>query len=181
MPFHFRFRVLGAAAVAALGLACARSTSPRDSVPARIAQLASMEAEMLGATLDTLARLMRDSSSLCVTILGGPAGPQAPSAAFLQSLRVRRTVVPMERCPATYTQMIMVVDSVGRPVGPARPAGYVDPYKIEIGRPQFASYGYAWIYARQLQGTSGRDYVCTAIWQSSSQRVVCNLFRQWLH
>ena len=181
MSLRFHFKVLGAVAVAALGLACLRSTSARDSVPARIAQLTAMEAEMLGATLDTLARLMRDSSSVCITILGGPAGPETPSPAFLQSLRVRRTVVPMERCPATYTQMIVVVDSAGRPVGPARPAGYIDPYRIEIGRPQFASYGYAWIYARQLQGTSGRDYVCTAIWQSSSERVVCNLHRQWLH
>lgn len=180
MSLRYPFTVLGTATLAALGLACVRSTAPRGSGHIT-ARLAPMEAEMLGATLDTLSRLMRDSSSLCVTILGGPAGPEAPSATFLRSLRVRRTVVPMDRCPPTYAQMIRVVDSLGRPVGPARPAGYVDPYQIEVGRPQFASYGYAWIYARQLQGTSGRDYVCTAIWQSSVQRVVCNLFRQWLH
>jgi hypothetical protein len=181
MPLRYHFRVLLTATVAALGLACVRGTPRRGSVPVRIAELDPVEAAMIGATLDTLSRLMRDSSSLCVTILGGPTGPEAPSAAFLRSLRVPRTVVPMQRCPPTYTQMIRLVDSRGRPVGPARPAGYVDPYKIEIGRPQFAAYGYAWIYARQLQGTSGRAYVCTAIWQSSVQRVVCNLHREWLH
>ena len=183
MSLCSRLRILGALGVASLGPACARPALQERNAAAAVgvAKLAPMEVAMLSATLDTLVRRMRDSSSLCVSILGGPEGPEVPSADFLGSLRIQRSVVAMDRCPPTYTQMIVVVDSQGRPVGPARPAGYVDPYRLEIGRPQFASYGYGWVYARQLQGTVGRDYVCTVIRQSAETRVVCNVHSDWIH
>ena len=196
ISLRYRRRIPCTVSLAALGIACASTTpqarrtesavaelAPMEvamlgaTLPA-VAELAPMEVAMLGATLDTLVRRMRDSSSLCLTVLGGPAGPEAPSAAFLRRLSVRRAVVAMDRCPPTYTQMIAVVDSQGRPM--PRPPAYIDPYRVEIGRPQFAGAGYAWIYARQLQGTKGRDYVCTAIWQSAAPRVICNIHREWI-
>ena len=169
-------------ALLASAVACGSSAPLRTrSVTHSIAELHPTEAAVLRATLDTLVRAMRDSSTVCLYILGGPTGSQLPSEDFVRSLTLNREVVRADRCPPTYQHMIARVDSAGRPLDPPRPPGYIDPYVLEIGRPQFARPDYGWVYARQLQGTRGRDYLCTLIGFTPDAKVVCQLNRDWIH
>ena len=45
----------------------------------------------------------------------------------LSRLPVPVYLIPVESCPPTYTTMIALTDSLGRPLRP-RPQGYIDPY-----------------------------------------------------
>ena len=169
-------------AMVAFAVACTSTARPRtNSASYSVAELDPSEAAVLRATLDTIVRGLRDSSTLCLSILGGPAGAHEPSDAFLRSLSLRRSVVRATECPPTYQRMIARVDADGRNIDPVRPPGYVDPYVIEIGRPQFARPAYAWVYVRQLQGTRGRDYLCTLIGFTPGAQVVCQINREWIH
>ena len=78
-----------------------------------------------------------------------------PSRELLGLLVVAKRAVPFSACPATYTGMIVEVDSLGRRLDPP-PSGDVDPYRLTVGRPQFGRPGSAWVYARAEQGTGGR-------------------------
>ena len=93
----------------------------------------------------------RVCAPICVSLLGGPEGQVVPSEGFLHTLSLRRKVVSVKACPPTYTTMFVTVDSLGRPMDPPRPAGYVDPYILHLGRPQFDGPGHAYVYARQVQ------------------------------
>ncbi len=93
----------------------------------------------------------RVCAPICVSLLGGPEGQVVPSEGFLHTPSLRRKVVSVKACPPTYTTMFVTVDSLGRPMDPPRPAGYVDPYILHLGRPQFDGPGHAYVYARQVQ------------------------------
>src|SRR2546425_3366848 len=142
--------------------------------------LARVEQQMIAAVVDTVAAHWPDSTSLCLTLMGGPEGPRAPSDDLLASLQTRQRVVRGADCPPTYTQMVLYVDSAGRPIDPPPPAGYIDPYILHVSRPQFEQEGYAWIYVRQLQGTRGRAYMCVA---QAHRRVFasCRAVDSWIH
>jgi len=142
--------------------------------------LARVEQQMIAAVVDTVAAHWPDSTSLCLTLMGGPEGPRAPSVDLLASLQARQRAVRGADCSPTYTQMVLHVDSAGRPIDPPPPAGYIDPYILHVSRPQFEQEGYAWIYVRQLQGTRGRAYVCVA---QAHRRVFasCRAVDSWIH
>jgi hypothetical protein len=143
-------------------------------------ELARIEQAMIGAAVDSVAAKWSDSTALCLTLMGGPEGSHPAGDDLLAQLRARQRAVAGDRCPPTYTRMVRQVDSAGRPADPPRPAGYVDPYRITVGRPQFEHEGYAWIYLRQLQGTRGRAYICVA---QAYERVFasCREIDSWIH
>ena len=58
---------------------------------------------------------------------------------------------------------------------------YVDPDQLTVGRPQFAMPGYAWIHIRQLQGTSGRAYLCAAQAYDGRVWAGCRAIDNWVH
>lgn len=99
--------------------------------------LSHVERQMIAAALDSIAAHLPDSTALCLTLMGGPDGPRAPGDDLLATLHTRQTRVRGADCPPTYTRMIQCVDSLGRPIDPPPPAGYVDPYVFHVGRPQF--------------------------------------------
>ena len=159
------------AAAAAAG--AATTTAP-------LAPLASVEREMMVAAIETIAAGWTDSTSLCLAVLGGPDGPAAPDDALLGALRTRQRPVRMVDCPRTYQSMIATVDSAGRVADPPRPSGYVDPYALLVGRPQFEQPGYAFVHARETHGTAGRDYFCIAQSYQGRARASCQVVRQWI-
>ena len=53
-----------------------------------------------------------------------------PEPELLRALALQPPAVPMSHCPPTYGSW--VVDSGGRPHGPERPPGYVDPYLLNV-------------------------------------------------
>src|SRR5256885_6531951 len=91
----------------AVTTACASSgglapaTSPRS-----LATFGATERQMLASAIDTIAAHLPDSTSLCLTLMGGPEGAVLPDDAFLTSLRTRQRPIRSDRCPPTYTQMV---------------------------------------------------------------------------
>lgn len=58
-----------------------------------------------------------------------------PDSAWLASLDTARALLPRRACPRTYASMVRLVDSLGNPIGPQRPLGYVDPYQLTVTAP----------------------------------------------
>ena len=55
-----------------------------------------------------------------------------PEPELLRALHWQPPAVPMSQCPPTYGSWVITVDSAGRPVGPERPPGYIDPYLVGV-------------------------------------------------
>ncbi|MDH3456069.1 MAG: hypothetical protein OER90_04440 [Gemmatimonadota bacterium] len=139
-----------------------------------------MEQQLMAAAVDTIAAMMSASAVICVTLLGGPDGPVEPTRGFLDRLSARQEAVPSNECPETYQSMVTPVDSLGRPKVRVPPAGYVDPYQLAVGRPQFEAVGYAWIHARQVQGTHGQDHLCMVESYRGRIRAHCTVVGRWV-
>lgn len=162
--------------------ACVSATSGAGTRPGEaVAPLTDYERTLIAAAVDTIASGWADSTGVCVAILGGPEGAEAPDRELLQSLRTRLHFTTHAACPRTYASMILRVDSAGRPLDPP-PAGYVDPHYVWVGRPQFQQRQYGWLYVRRLKGTGGQDYVCM-VEQSppAAARAHCSSRLRWVH
>jgi hypothetical protein len=175
-------RAITAAAIAWTAVACgARPPADIHPGPSRgVAALTPLEQELIVAAVHAIAATWPDSTALCLEILGGPGGPELPSPALLGALRTRQGVASAAACPRTYASMIARVDSLGRRVDP-RPLGYVDPYALTVGRPQFTSTSHGWIHALEQQGTSGRAYLCTVQRVQGRATARCQTVRYWVH
>lgn len=176
---HIR-AAIGALALAAVACAPRAPTVAAGTSRARVAALSPIEQQLIAAAVDSIAARWPDSTALCLGVLGGPAGPELPSDDLLHALRTRQQPVSIAGCPRTYASMITHVDSLGRVVD-LRPPGYVDPYALTVGRPQFARDSYGWVHARELQGTAGRAYLCTVQYYRAQARAFCETVRQWIH
>jgi hypothetical protein len=150
-PFYMRrfFEVLwlplaGLAACTQRG-SSARAVSPQPLPPA-------LEREVLGAALDGLARPLSLDAPYCITLERNGKTTE-PDSRWLASLETQREVVPRRACPPTYGSMIQVVDSLGRPVGPHRPSGYIDPYQLTVAGPVAVSSEQAAVRVHAWQGT----------------------------
>jgi hypothetical protein len=164
-----------AAGLVAVAAACA---APRPAVvPAR---LAPIERQVIVAVIDTVAAHLPDSTTLCISIMGGPSGPTSPDDLLLTHLHTRQRPERHSSCPPTYESMMILVDSAGRPRNPPRPAGYIDPYLLSISRPQFEYRDYAWVFVRQRQGTAGQEYICSVQAYRGSVVAHCVAGRSWL-
>ena len=162
------------------GLGCAHPSSQGSSRSPSVAVLARVEETMIAAVIDSIAAHWEDSTAVCVTLMGGPEGARPAPDDLLHRLQTRQQAVRGDQCPRTYTSMVLVVDSAGRPTAPPAPAGYVDPYQLTVSRPQFQQPGYAWIYVREQQGTLGNAYMCVA---QAYERVYasCRSIESWVN
>jgi hypothetical protein len=132
-----------------------------------------------GAFRDLVAGIRPGTAGVCISLLSSQERTELPDTALVAALSRVRPVMAANVCPRTYTSMLVVVDSLGRPTDPP-PPGYVDPTALTFGRPQFDAKDHAYIYVRQEQGTSGRDYLCTA--GGERGRVVrCREVSSWVH
>jgi hypothetical protein len=96
-------------------------------------------------------------------IIQAPNARVEPDSQWLARLTLKHQVLPHRSCPPTYTSMVRVVDSLGRDVGPTRPAGYVDPYHIEITPPVAITKERAVVRFEATQGTRGWLLYCEVV------------------
>jgi hypothetical protein len=142
--------------------------------------MSEIESELVAAAIDTIVSTLPDSTTLCLRILGGEGGAVSPGPELISQLQSRRAIASFADCPRTYASMVQVVDSLGQPMGERRPAGYVDPYKFSVGRPQFERPGFAWLHVRQLQGTVGRAYICAGEVYQRRATTRCRVVSRWI-
>jgi hypothetical protein len=126
-----------------------------------------------------VARGLRDTTTACVAYVAGHANYRVDRRS-LQRLGPGRRFVALGDCPPTYASMIRYVDSLGRALGPTRPAGYVDPYSIGLVLPVRWSEGTAYVDVRIGQGTGGREFACVVRRRDRERTATCRLTRSWL-
>lgn len=134
------------------------ASAPRGEI-GRAPNAGQQDEQLMAAAIDTIATHWTDSSTICLSVMSTAPRPTAADDQLLRRIRTRRAVPPA-RCPKTYTTMLVVVDSLGRPTNLA-PAGYVDPHILTVGRPQYGQPGYGWVHVRESHGTTSRVYLCT--------------------
>jgi hypothetical protein len=122
-----------------------RALSPQPLPPA-------LEREALAAALDGLAWRLPLPVPYCVTI-ERRGKTSEPDSIYLASLGTKRSLLPHRTCPPTYGSMIRAVDSLGRPVGPQRPSGYIDPYDLTVAQPALVTLNRAAVRIHAWQGT----------------------------
>jgi len=153
----------------------------RDGGVSRFAvQLEALEVSLIAGTVDTIISEHSDSATVCLEIMADSNGIRPAVAPVLRRLRSRRDVTTSEGCPRTYASMIQLVDSLGQPIPDQRPEGYVDPYRLRVGRPQFEHPDVAWLYVRQFHGMSGRAFVCVAREEDGRPRASCRVVDRWV-
>lgn len=97
----------------------------------------------------------------------------------LARLPVSRQLVVRSECPPTYASMIRVVDSLGRSLGPERPAGYVDPYHLTIWRPVRVTHRLLLVRIEATQGTRGWLLYCE-ISVPDLEHASCGTASEWI-
>lgn len=123
-----------------------RTLSPQPLPPA-------LERQAFAAAFDGLAWRLSLPVPYCVTIERG-GKTSDPDSSYLASLGTKRALLPHRICPPTYGSMVQVVDSLGRPTGPQRPRGYIDPYELTVARPVLVTPDRAAVRIHAWQGTS---------------------------
>jgi hypothetical protein len=145
-------RALGSVLCLGLGLtACAqrppasRALAPQPLPPA-------LEREAFAAAFDGLAWRLSLPVPYCVIIERGGQRSE-PDSSYLASLGTTRALLPQRTCPPTYGSMVQTVDSLGRPSGPQRPLGYIDPYELTVAPPVLVASDRAAVRIVASQGT----------------------------
>jgi hypothetical protein len=112
----------------------------------------ALEREALAAAFDGLAWRLSLPVPYCVIIERGGKRSE-PDSSYLASLGTTRALLPHRTCPPTYGSMVQTVDSLGRPTGPQRPPGYIDPYELTVARPVLVTSDRAAVRIHVWQGT----------------------------
>jgi hypothetical protein len=174
--------VLALLAVLATALgACAghRAAPERRTSGAYDVSLPDSVRDALVVAVREVASDLRDTTTACVAYVAGHATFRVDRGT-LRRLGAGRRFVAVEVCPPTYASMIRYVDSLGRPLGPTRPAGYVDPYSIGLVLPVQWSEGTAYVDVRVGQGTGGHEFACVVRGRDTERIAKCRLTRSWL-
>ena len=171
-------RIGGVLVCGALVTACTASPQ-RNLLPDLMPERVSAEdwALMAAATNTVLAEL-RDTATICVTLLHGPTGFDIPDAHLAMLNHTR--VVPATACPRTYASMIHQVDSLGRPLT-TRPPGYVDPNRVHVSDPRRDGPFHAWVEIRVQQGSGGIEHLCSVFTEGVNVSAYCRAGRAWFH
>jgi hypothetical protein len=116
-----------------------------------------------------------DAAPVCVSFADG-------TARYRATVSERRMlsdghVLDRTDCPATYTNMITHVDSLGGPLRP-RPSGYVDPRYVELVLPVQWSLYTVIVQVRVSQGTSIDTYECLRSRKATNQPFSCRIIRR---
>jgi hypothetical protein len=154
------------------------TAAPRTTLPNRMSQgIGAENWAVMTAAANTVLPELPGTGTVCVSLFHGPAGFDIPPAhlAMLDHPRV----VPASACPPTYASMFQHVDSLGRPLS-TRPAGYIDPYHLQLYDPERHVPNHAWVPLRLGQGTGGREYLCS-VFISSDMRAFCRRSASWIH
>ena len=129
---------------------------------------------ILGAVLSSLDRSVIPNVPFCVSIAhDGERSEVDTTASWTRS--TRRRVTSRSQCPPTYETMVLVVDSVGRPVPSQRPPGYVDPYYVTLWGPARLARGLYVVRYEQRQGTAGVLGLCEISTSSNSTHATCTV------
>jgi hypothetical protein len=131
--------------------ACAHQGS-RAQVPSPQPLPPALERTALAAALDGLTWRLPLPVPFCVT-LERDGKRSEPDSSWLVSLGSQRTLLPHRACPKTYGSMVRTVDSLGRPVDPQPPGGYIDPYKLTVVGPVAVASDRAAVRILASQGT----------------------------
>jgi hypothetical protein len=118
-----------------------------------------LEHRVLGAAFSDLTRKLPLPVPYCVLIERAGKAGEADST-DLASLDVARVLLPHESCPPTYGSMVRYVDSLGRPTGPQRPPGYIDPYQLTVAAPVLVTPDRAAVRIHAWQGAHFWVFYC---------------------
>ena len=135
-----------------LGLTACAHSAPGSRALSPLPLPPALEREAFAAAFDGLAWRLPLPVPYCVTV-ERDGKTSDPDASYLASLGTKRALLPHRTCPPTYQSMVRAVDSVGRPTGPQRPPGYIDPYELTVARPVLVTSDRAAVRIHAWQGT----------------------------
>jgi hypothetical protein len=138
----------------------------------------ALEEAVLGSALQGLEWHLNLPAPYCL-IFEGPNKRVEPDSQWLARLNLRHQVLPRRACPPTYSSMIRLVDSLGRDVGATRPAGYIDPYHIEITPPVAITRDRAVVRFQANHGTRGWLFYCEVV-IAAPHTATCGPTSQWV-
>jgi hypothetical protein len=159
----------------------------RDSAAAkRLTAIDLVEAQLSGiATLigerAELTQSHADGSAptVCISMLHADSAQDASVAGLRRLTTLAAGVIGISVCPRTYASMVQVKDSLGRVVHP--PAGWIDPYRIEVAKVEGWSGDAVSIKADVAQGTGGHRYLCGVERIDRAWRATCRYEAWWVH
>ena len=132
------------------------------------------------AVVDSLANQLDPSATICLSIVTDGSVQSAPSSELLKRFRLEQRVVTTEQCPRTYAIKTARDDTLGTSRATTRPAGYIDPYYLQVGKPDFRSPTQSSFAVKRLNGRGGSDLACTAVIVDEKLRIQCLVRRTWL-
>lgn len=144
----------------------------------------SPESAMLLAAVDEVIELEvnRAAAAICLLHDGSIVREWKSTAPELAQVITAPVPVVLEAdCPPTYARMFSTVDSLGRPMDPPRPPGYVDPYAIEVS--EFIGFlpDSARVTVRTEHGMSGVAKSCLVRRLESDFTASCRHLGYWVH
>lgn len=113
--------------------------------------------------------------TLCLLLLSEGGARPADGETLRRLSSGLRRAVPMDRCPRTYTQMM---------VGPdwePPPPGWIDPYRLRVTRVMPWRRDVVSVEVELYQSTSGEQLRCGAVRTPNGWRAVCRSLRIWSH
>jgi len=138
------------------------------------------EERVLVATIEATHRApapLTQPAPYCVSFADSAHAGPAPGPE-LSRLQVSVYLIPVQSCPPTYTSMIALIDSLGRPLRP-RPPGYIDPYYLRIWRAVPIAGRLVSVRVDATQGTRGWLLDCEVPLAEPSQ-ATCKTLREWI-
>ena len=109
--------------------ACAPATAGKGSPSPPSTFSPEVERSVHVAALRRARFFLNLPTPFCIVLESGSA-TRDPEPELLRALAMQPPAVPMSQCPPTHGSW--VVDSAGRPLGPERPPGYIDPYRLGV-------------------------------------------------
>ena len=111
--------------------ACAPTRAGRGSPSPAPTLSPEVERAVHVAALKSAQFFLNLPTPFCIVLERGSAR-RDPEPELLRALAMQPPAVPMNQCPPTYGSWVITVDSAGRPLGPERPPGYIDPYLLGV-------------------------------------------------
>lgn len=127
--------------------------------------------QVLGSALRGVEFWLNSAVPYCLLYEDGD-GWAEPDPALLRRLSLHHQVLRRRDCPPTYSGMIRYVDSLGNDIGPKKPAGYINPYKIRITPPVALTPKAAVIRLQAMQGSNGWTFFCV-VYMAQPDRADC--------
>ncbi len=134
---------------------------------------------MWGAVLAQVSPGLVAGVPVCLSLADGERRHDPDTTAIWLRALGRRVTTPSQ-CPHTYASMFLAVDTLGRPVDPPRPPGYVDPYYIDLWRPVHIDARIFLVRYEERQGTRGERVYCEVVEATPDPHVRCATIDTWI-